>query len=359
LNLFPKSIQVDFIIGDSDDEDVGYFLSQTKEIKLDSKNNIYLSDRSSNSILVFKDNGVFERTIGDLENEVPGGIKEVFSFAIDSSDVVWLFDRHQQQISRFSSTHYLGTSTLSDDRFIAPKQFEVVGNNIAYLNGSEQGDYVVNCLGTDSKLQTCEVLRKSLVYGSSEQLEWIRESAAYLQLALVDNGLVVAKEFYDGYIWKIDSVKNEPQISTRKCNTIASQMGFREPYKSLRWADYFSSPGVNRSGVKFPVRSLSFNHHLKGLMFYETIVVLKGIVNANRRVQVFYEINDSDSRTRYLAVDSFSSNSDDYCRSSIVAQYDVGDGVYAVGGNSTVIVVSYLKDGLPLLASIHLPSEYY
>lgn len=358
FNLFHQSIQVDFIVGDSGDENVGYLLSQTKEIRLDSKNNIYLSDRSSNSILVFNDHGEFVRTIGDLENEIPGGIEEVFSFAIDSTDVVWLYDRHQQQMSRFSSTGYLGTSSLSDDRFIAPKQFEVVGNNIVYLNGSVRGDYVVNCLGIESKLQTCEVLEKSLVYGSPEQLEWMLEAAAYVQLARVDHGLIVAKEYYEGSIWGIGAARNESQISTRTCNTIAGQMGFNEPYKSLRWADYFSAPGVNRSGIKFPVSSLSFNHQDEGLMFYEKVVVLKGIVNANGQTLMFYEINDSDQRTKYLAVDSFSSSGPGSCTSSVIAQYEVGDGVYAVGGNSSVIVVSYMKDGLPLLASIHLPSEY-
>ncbi|NBC27842.1 MAG: 6-bladed beta-propeller [Bacteroidetes bacterium] len=105
-------------IGEEFDESANYMFGNISSIQVSSREEIYVVDRSSNSIKVYKPNGEYINQIG-MRGRGPGEFSEITHFSIDHNDNLIVLDRHQSRVSIFSpDSQLIGTFPIDLDEMV-------------------------------------------------------------------------------------------------------------------------------------------------------------------------------------------------------------------------------------------------
>lgn len=92
-------IDVNLVIGGKENIKE-YIFSKILDIKIDSKNNIYVSDKLKPQLSIYDTNGKFLRNIG-ARGKGPGEFLEITTYDIIADEVI-VFDKINQRFTVFS-----------------------------------------------------------------------------------------------------------------------------------------------------------------------------------------------------------------------------------------------------------------
>jgi len=193
-----------------------YLFQRPTQIRIDSKDNIYITDYHGSDIRVFSITGKYLKTLGRIGNG-PGEYKDVSSFYIDKKDILYIWDSGNRRITKLDRT----------GKVLYTKNFNKI-TNIYYFWEYPEYKYLVMQYSPNDGFENAFYLYDSnfdnviTSFGHSS-IFFQSLDATYdnfktkLKVAVAKNGIIfVAKEYYDGNIYRFDPNNNwEHNIITR------------------------------------------------------------------------------------------------------------------------------------------------
>ncbi len=273
-----------FTIGNKLNDPKEYIFVLPKTIKVDSKNNFYVSDRNGTEVREFNSSGKFLHKYG-LLGKGPGEFMDITSFCLNRNDNLVIFDR---QLQRFTIINKINNSfkTLPTPGHILMEPYYM-----AQLNNGNYLLYDIDLVNKNNIL--FEVINGTFNYISQYFLSsyevWKKDDSFLneqkrlnsLNIDVLDSTqLIVSPKYYDGYIYHLIKENGKWQVN--------QMSGYIPPLKSYTLDNSLTSDEIVNNKLKAIILSGArgkykaiINNTSAGVFFYERKYIINFILNNN------------------------------------------------------------------------------
>lgn len=149
------------VIGEDQSSETAYMFGTPDKIQVDPEGNIYVSDRSDNTIRVFNQNGEYQHSIGG-RGRGPGEFLLLQDFKFDSHGNLIVLDRSQSKVSTFKpgkellKEESLPADALNSAFFIFPTQKDQYLLAFHYLAHQEPNSHFLHLFDSSFKNKISE-----------------------------------------------------------------------------------------------------------------------------------------------------------------------------------------------------------
>lgn len=194
-------------IGEESDNSANYMFGNISSIQLNSKNEIYVSDKSSNAIKIFSPNGEYISRIGS-RGRGPGEFFEITHFSIDHNDNLIVLDRHQSRVSIFSpDSQLIETFPVDFDEMVGLQFIFPAGKTDDYIIGyryfmeSDDTGYLLHRFSDNFSPKNVSRLSVfNYFFDRSNTFEQRISTALYHSTLLGDTIIAITPSIYTGMI---------------------------------------------------------------------------------------------------------------------------------------------------------------
>jgi len=194
-------------IGEEFDDSSNCMFGNISSIQLNSRNEIYVADRSSNSIKVYNPNGDFINQIGK-RGRGPGEFFEITHFSVDHNDNLIVLDRHQSRVSIFSpDSQLIDTFPVDFDEMVGLQFILPAGKTDDYIIGyryfmeSDDTGYLLHRFSDNFSPKNVSRLNVfNYFFDRSNTFEQRISTALYYSTLLGDTIIAITPSIYTGMI---------------------------------------------------------------------------------------------------------------------------------------------------------------
>lgn len=252
LNAQEEFFTDEWILGDALDSNTEYIFQNPEILKTDSIENVYIKDKSSQSIRKFSPNGEFICNIGNL-GRGPGEFQDIISFEI-INDKIKIFDRGNQKFSEFDiNGNFIKDYRISDEYLSCFSLTKLTASEIFALDISQifnDEKFLIKIFSKDY-----EVIHE---LGEIDKIVkndfWEKRILAFkkLKLCLVDtSNIYFTKGLFDGNIYHLQKMNMQWRLiknQYKKLKHKASQNIDLEEAKRMYKTQKFKYPLAIMSG---------------------------------------------------------------------------------------------------------------
>jgi|GEM_PF-4334062 len=286
-----KVIKELLVIGDKETASPEYLLGAPEHLCTDSKQNIFVYDRSIGRIRNYNREGKFIKNIG-RKGKGPGEFVDIDAMLINSGDTLIIFDTQGSRITYFSSSgNYLSSQKMDYSEMMWPRDIKEFGTHYYVLSFLKENS-PNNIHITDRKFNIKYSLgRNEFKDISKNKVTWLIESFTGGSVACGKSNLLYAPYAYDGKIYRISTENN-----SRKIEILKSKVNRNEPFELVNAkGDYKPEdrPYSMRIYDRSDQHALKFNNESRGLFYLKDGSIIHFTLIKSGKERVFgYEIYD-------------------------------------------------------------------
>lgn len=194
-------------IGEEFDDSASYMFGNISSIQVNSRNEIFVADRSSNSIKIYNPNGEYRNQIGK-RGRGPGEFFEITHFSIDHNDNLIILDRHQSRVSIFSpDSQLINTFPVDIDEMVGLQFIFPAGKTDDYIIGyryfmeSDDTGYLLHKFSDNFSPKNVSRLNVfNYLFDRSNTFEQRVSTALFYSSLIGDTIIAVTPSLYTGVI---------------------------------------------------------------------------------------------------------------------------------------------------------------
>lgn len=206
-------IDVNLVIGGKENIKE-YIFSKILDIKIDSKNNIYVSDKLKPQLSIYDTKGKFLRNIG-ARGKGPGEFLEITTYDIIADEVI-VFDKINQRFTVFSSEDDFKTFTSSSQNlngyFVASKIFKDDQHYHIYSYDNRlktKTEYLLHKFDTNFKYKETSFIENNKIWNTRNKFESVQAAMGSIDILKIQKNYFIAPDVYLGYIFQAKKLTEE------------------------------------------------------------------------------------------------------------------------------------------------------
>jgi len=221
-------------IGEDQSNEPGYIFGQPENVQVDSNGNIYVSERSDNTIRVFSSEGEYQTSFGG-RGRGPGEFSEITDFRLDNNGNLVALDRTQSKVVMYDPSGEI-ISEHSLPRFIEASALFIFPTHdnehyyLGYINLIQQelNGHFLHLFDNsfENKISEHYDLYKTYFDGSIPLEESLSKSYRKIGTQFNTNQIAIVPNIYTGSIYTFD---------TESLNNSVLGEPIDEFYEKLNW----------------------------------------------------------------------------------------------------------------------------